>query len=178
LKRTRSDESAQQGIRTARDRRAARRASARHQSFGATIDSTRATNPSELSRSCSGHNQRNVGRQVAPARERLDTRQLTDLQLFQSEANVVDRSSHACRVSRGRTACISAPSAAVCKASKSSTVLALDNSTSSALRYRYLSRTLAPAQTQVRAPYELCVHGVCGYWVQAGFRPSSAKAFA
>ena|SRR5438105_11955963 len=39
-----------------------------------------------------------------------------------------------------------------------------------------LPRTLATARTQVRVPFELCVRRVGGYWVQAGFKPSSSKA--
>ena len=41
-----------------------------------------------------------------------------------------------------------------------------------------LDRTLATIQAQVIVLFELCVHGVCGYWVPAGLRPSSAKALA
>jgi multidrug efflux pump len=41
-----------------------------------------------------------------------------------------------------------------------------------------LIRTLATARTQVRVPFELCVRRVGGYWVQAGFKPSSSKALA
>ena len=52
---------------------------------------------------------------------------------------------------------------------------------SHSLRYMFiqrLDRTLATIQAQVIVLFELCAHGVCGYWVPAGLRPSSAKALA
>jgi hypothetical protein len=40
----------------------------------------------------------------------------------------------------------------------------------------YLVRTLTVSRTQLRVRIDLCRFAGCGYWVQAGFSPSSLKA--